>query len=59
MKPYLIGAGVVAAMWFLVIWTESSQDLSTWQLVKERAEARPATFWLSLLAGAVALPQLV
>jgi hypothetical protein len=58
-RTALIGAFVVLALWALVIWTESSQDLSTWQLLKERAANRPATFWGSALAGALLLPRIL
>jgi hypothetical protein len=55
----LIGAAVVALVWALVIWTESSQDLSTWQLLKERAANKPAAFWGSLAVGALVLPRVL
>ena len=55
----LAAALIVLALWAVVIWTESSQDLSTWQLLRERAENRPATFWGSIAVGAVIVPRLV
>ena len=58
-RPMLVAALVVVAMWAVVIWTESSQDLGTWQLLKERAANRPATFWGSVAVGAVVIPRLV
>ncbi len=57
-RKLLIGAAVVAALWVLVIWTESSQDLSTWQLLQERARNKPVPFWGSFLAGGLILPRL-
>lgn len=59
LRPFVVGALVVVALWALVIWTESSQDLSTWQLLKERAENRPLTVWGSIAVGALVLPRIV
>jgi hypothetical protein len=58
-KGMAIGAAVVVALWALVIWTESSQDLSTWQLLKERAANKPGPFWGSIVAGAFVLPRIL
>lgn len=55
LRKAFLGALVIAAVWAVVIWTESSQDLSTWQLLKERAENKPGPFWGSILGGGVAL----
>jgi hypothetical protein len=58
-RTAVTGALIVLALWALVLWTESSQDIGTWQLLKERAAARPAVFWGSAVVGAFVLPRLV